>query len=146
MQRFWDKVDISGNCWEWTAGVWKGGYGEFWFGDRMVQAHRFAYSLIYGPIPEGMCVCHHCDNPGCVKPSHLFLGTQVENQRDSVAKGRGADHRGEKNGNSKLYENDVHEIRRLYSLGVKSALLSKMWRINQDHVTRLVSRKSWRHI
>lgn len=149
MKRFWDKVDISGDCWEWKATTITGGYGHFGLNGELVLAHRFSYSLVYGEIPEGMCICHHCDNPGCVRPSHLFMGTRSDNARDMVAKGRDRqpDSRGERQGASKLVENDVREIRRLYVTGrVTQALLSKMWRVSKQHVHDIVHRKKWKHI
>lgn len=143
-KRFWDKVDTAGSCWEWAGCIDKDGYGKFSVGYKSIVAHRFAYSLVSGLIPEGMCVCHHCDNPGCVKPSHLFLGTDADNHKDSVAKGRRA--RGETCGKSKLCENDVHEIRRLRSLGLKPSLLGKMWRVTLQNVIFIVNRETWKHI
>ena len=144
-ERFWSKVDKSGDCWEWTASTWNG-YGRFKVGDNMFSAHRLAYSFVYGPIPDGMYVCHHCDNPCCVKPNHLFLGTNSDNQLDSAAKGRKPDRRGQKHPLSRLVENDVHEIRRLCSLGVKQKLIGKMWKISQQHVSEIVNQIKWGHI
>ncbi len=147
-KRFWDKVDRSGHCWNWTAGKAGKGYGSFWLEGKNVRAHRFVYSLLYGNIPDGLFICHHCDNPLCVKPSHLFLGTNSDNIRDSVAKGgcRTPRNIGEKNANSKLCENDVREIRRLCSLGVRQNLLAKMWEISNAHISCIVHRKWWSHI
>ena len=145
-KRFWNKVDKSGGCWEWTAGVVSRGYGRFRLGYKTVYAHRFAYSLMHGSIPDNMQICHHCDNPRCVKPSHLFLGTQSDNIQDSVTKGRWPNRQGEKHNMVKLCEKDVHEIRRLYSLGVKQTLLAKMWRISQPHASDIVYRERWKHM
>ena len=100
---------------------------------------------MYGAIPEEMCICHYCDNPSCVRPSHLFLGTRDDNQKDSVAKGRMA--LGEKNGSSKLVASDVYEIRRLYATGRTShRKLAKMWKISHAQIGDIIRRKSWRHI
>ena len=92
-QRFWARVQKSGGCWEWTGP--KGNqYGHCRMAvrdgkrSRGVQVHRISYELNVGPIPAGLCVCHHCDNPRCVRPDHLFLGTPLDNARDMIAKGR----------------------------------------------------------
>lgn len=87
-QRFWNKVQKTDGCWIWTGYRNKAGYGMFMMPDRVHLAHRVAWMFAYGAIPEGMQVCHHCDNPACVRPDMLFLGTNADNQRDSVRKGR----------------------------------------------------------
>ena len=91
--RFWDKVTIGDDCWEWQAYRIPppSGYGQFGMGGRrgrMHPAHRVAWLLWHGTIPEGMRVLHRCDNPPCVRPDHLFLGTQADNVRDMHQKGR----------------------------------------------------------
>jgi hypothetical protein len=86
--RFWSKVDRSGDCWLWTATRRADGYGQFRHAGEMHGAHRFSYEIERGPIPGGLMVLHRCDNPPCVNPAHLFLGTGVDNARDMVEKGR----------------------------------------------------------
>ncbi len=88
--RFWAKVDIGApdKCWEWQASCNPAGYGGFQFNGRFGKAHRAAWELANGPIPEGICVLHRCDNPPCCNPAHLWLGTYADNHRDAVAKGR----------------------------------------------------------
>ena len=87
--RFWSKVDTSGECWTWTADLDDHGYGRLGIGRKRIEpAHRVAWTLANGPIPEGLRVLHHCDNPPCVRPDHLFLGTQADNMADMMAKGR----------------------------------------------------------
>lgn len=90
-ERFWAKVERVGDCLLWTAGLYDNGYGMFWNGKRTVRAHRFAYELKHGPIPEGLDCLHNCpggDNRKCVNVDHLFLGTKKDNYDDAVAKGR----------------------------------------------------------
>src|ERR1019366_3384667 len=112
--RFWLNVAKSKDgCWLWTASVDSGGYGVFDTGRR---SHRYSWELHHGPIPpsDGLivtCVCHHCDNPRCVRPDHLFLGTQGDNMRDMAEKGRGARHAGESNPRAKLTAAIVRSIR-----------------------------------
>lgn len=89
--RFWGKVDKSGECWVWVAGKSSQGYGQIAAGRRgskMLKAHRVSWELHFGEIPDGVCVLHKCDNPACVRPGHLFLGTQQDNVTDMMQKGR----------------------------------------------------------
>lgn len=88
-ERFWAKVEKTDGCWEWTAFVHPKGYGMFGVGREARRAHRVSYEIANGPIPDGLCVCHSCDNRRCVRPDHLFLGTNQDNVDDKMRKGRG---------------------------------------------------------
>jgi hypothetical protein len=119
---FWSLVDIKRapesnlvTCWEWQGSCFSNGYGRTIVARKSVGAHRRAYELAVGEIPEGISVCHRCDNRRCVRPSHLFLGTPKDNLRDMVEKGRSLS--GERNPNAKLTATDAAEIRRRYAAG-----------------------------
>jgi hypothetical protein len=88
MERFWNKVERGDGCWEWRGAKSRFGYGRFIVGRNNRLAHRVAWAATRGEIPVGMNVCHRCDNPSCVNPDHLFLGTQRDNVRDMHEKGR----------------------------------------------------------
>ena len=150
-RRFWDKVTIppyGHGCWEWQAAKLPDGYGQFAVTSTQIErAHRVAWTLIRGPIPAGLFVLHRCDNPGCVNPvRHLFLGTNADNMADMVTKGRSYRHRGERNGSSKLREDDVRAIRRLLASGVKPAKVAEQFSITRQHVSDLGSGRRWRHL
>lgn len=150
--RFFAKVAIPSDpteCWEWQARRAKNGYGRFrGRHNKMVGAHRFAYELMVAPIPEGLYVCHSCDNKGCVNPRHLFTGTALDNMRDRHDKGGyGTAAKGEKNGCAKLKERDVHLIRFLSAeTGVSNSRLGRAFGVHHDTIGRIVRGERWRHV
>ncbi len=89
-ERFWENIAMipEHTCWEWVGTKNQKGYGVGWFNGRLMLAHRYSYEIHLGKIPDGLHACHRCDNPGCCRPSHIFLGTNLDNRRDSQAKGR----------------------------------------------------------
>lgn len=97
-ERFWEKVDTSGECWEWTGARTKAGYGNLSLprGAGNINAHRYSFLLHYGPFHKSLIVCHSCDNRGCVNPAHLWLGTDHDNAKDKMRKGRWVDTQGVK--------------------------------------------------
>ena len=135
------------------------GYGVIWYQGRQTYTHRVAYELANGPIPDGMQVCHKCDVSSCINPTHLFLGTQRDNIHDMMRKGRGKypgalgnlnstrKHpeivQGENNGQAKLSEHLVVEIRRAYSNGKTQVVLAKEYGVGQAQISKIVRRESW---
>jgi hypothetical protein len=146
--RFWSKVKKTDTCWLWTASTVKGkGYGQIGAlsDGTMVKAHRASYFLACGEIPEGLLVCHKCDNPPCVNPEHLFLGTTADNHADRDQKNRQA--KGAKSGKAKLQPQQVLAIRELVVLGeLKEGEIAKMFNISPSNVYMIASRRTWRHL
>lgn len=135
-------------CWLWQGSIAPNGYGKLGGGTSQLSAHRVAYELANGPIPEGLYICHTCDVRNCVNPAHLFAGTCSDNLRDCVSKGRHnwqrpdrAQTRGENHATAKLSDAQVSEIRRLASLGAGQSELARKFGVTQPHVGRLINRK-----
>lgn len=151
--RFWKKVDKSGDCWLWTGSTLDG-YGRYTVRrpDGKIETyttHRIAYALTYGRIPDGLHVLHDCpggDNPTCCNPAHLWLGTNLENMADMKAKGRSPNTRGEKNGNAKLSDVAVREIRRRRDAGESPAVLMAEFGIAQTVLAGVVRGDLWSHV
>lgn len=143
---FWSRVDKSGGedaCWLWTGCKSKKGYGRFYWDERMQKAHRVSYFLAFGKWDDGLMVLHKCDNPACVNPKHLFLGTNQDNVEDRGRKNRTA--KGEANGAAKLTSVQVIEIRRLYKEGDLSRLeLSRVYEVGDSTINSIVNRKTWK--
>ena len=155
IERFWIKVNKDGTvpehmphlgqCWIWTAGKLKDGYGHYRFNGKPCRAHRVSYELANGEIPVGFFVLHKCDNPVCVNPDHLVLGTVADNAKDMTRKGRGRYSYGEKNGQSKLTHEKVAKIRKMYSLGeVSQKRISEIFGVAESRINEIVNYKSWK--
>ncbi len=149
--RFWASVRKADGdeCWEWQGAFEKDGYG---YSEKVINgvtyrgAHRYSYALHFGPIPDGLCVCHRCDNPKCVRPDHLFLGTNYDNVQDRERKGRGGG--GRKPGCAqKLTEENVLLIREKYARGElnQKAEALKLG-VDPSMISRLARGQRWGHV
>jgi hypothetical protein len=152
VQRFWSKVDRSGGpdaCWIWTATPDTCGYGRLNVAGNWIGAHRLSWTINRGAIPDGLFVCHDCpdgDNPACVNPSHLFLGTVHENNADRDTKGRlfGKDRSGERNGRARLTRHDVEIIRsRRVERGVTRGELAMEFGVSPRTIGDVLNGKTW---
>ena len=173
-RRFWEKVSLDAPdvCWLWLGCRFAGKqYGVFRYQYKNWRAHRFAYAITHGDIPEGLLVCHACDNPACCNPDHLLLGTNANNSEDMVTRGRslkGIDivpperrargdksgarlhpermPRGERHGHSKLSDDIVRSIRLRHAAGESQQSIASSIGIHQTAVSRVVLRQTWKHI
>ena len=145
-ERFMAKVMPipESGCWIWDGYTdAKMGYGMFWFDGPMRQSHRVSYALFKSEIPDGMHVCHSCDVPSCVNPSHLWLGTNAENVADKVRKGRVRNLRGTDHPMAKLSEGQVLDIRRS---GLSGRAIAKALGIDRSTVQYIRNGKLWGHL
>lgn len=147
--RFWEKVQKGAGCWVWTASLNGTGYGQFSIHNKPVRAHRYAYELLNGPIPAGKRVCHTCDNPPCVRPDHLFIGTAKDNTLDMIRKGRNrfeglSGRRGELS-RARTPERRARrdEVLRLNSLGVGATEIARRTKMTRSNVYHIILGRSW---
>lgn len=152
-ERFWKYVTKTegDGCWEWTGHRTRLGYGRLKIGHRpkarSAEAYRISWEIHHGPIPEGLCVCHRCDNPPCVRPDHLFLGTHRDNMLDAAAKGFMGRARAERNGNARLTWEIVRDVRRLYATGLYSQKqLAERFGMCPASAHNVVTGKYWRDV
>lgn len=160
IDRFWNKIKQQDGCWEFNSATDRDGYHKFNYklvnSDRWIQtgAHRFVLMALGKTIPQGNVVCHRCDNPSCVNPSHLFIGTVNDNNQDKVKKGRQPSLKGSKNGSSKLNETIVKQIRKETIVGNRSGYnngsnvkeIAKKYNVHSETVRLIAKRKIWNHI
>lgn len=175
-EQFWAKVDRSGGpdaCWPWTANRLAQGYGRFWSDGKSCKSHRAAWEFVNGQIPDGMCICHSCDNPPCCNPAHLWLGTNRDNIADRDRKGRtakgdrtrsrlypeslprGDEHwcrlhperivRGAARRNAVLTDDDVRRIRGLAGVISQDKIAARLG-VSQATVSQIIRRKTWSHV
>ena len=139
----------NSGCWLWLKSVISTGYGNARMNGGNVLIHRMLYSLIFGPIPDGLYVCHACDTPSCVNPKHMFLGAQKDNMQDAAIKGRlyGRETpKGQGHGMAKLTEADVLDIRRERENGDTLKTIGQAYGVTLGNVGLIVNRKTWKHI
>lgn len=151
-ERFLEKILIGDGCWLWTGGLSSKGYGQLTIGSKYskefpkknLTASRVAWEVFNGPIPDGLCVLHDCDEPACVRIDHLFIGTNDDNSKDAVSKGR-MQH-GINRHNAILNDAIVVEIRRLARSGLSQILIGLNLGFTRDTVAKVVQRKNWKHV
>lgn len=159
LDRFWLKVQKTETCWLWTAACDKDGYGRFWWRGRTGRAAQFIFEREHGPLPRGKIPCHTCDVPRCIRVAHLFAGTQQQNIRDAIRKGRWPQqHRygisiGEQNGNRTLTAQQVSEIRAKYQRGraptpspVSLRSLAQEYGVTKYAIFSIIHGLTWRHL
>ena len=151
IERFWRRVDQTGACWVWTGAHFPFGYGCVHLRSGHHVAHRVSWALAHGPIPDGLWVLHRCDNPPCVRPEHLFLGTPADNNRDRDAKGRhrpgpGPHRRGAEHAQAKLTEAQVYEIRQRRAQGEALLTLAAAYGVSFSHISSIAHHRTWRHL
>lgn len=144
VKRFFSKVIVGtgSGCWLWSGCKNEKGYGLFRYRRQSSRAHRFAYEMVHGDIPDGLQICHRCDNPSCVYPGHLFIGSNAENHADKMRKGRqskGEDY-------SFLTESDVCSIRNLFRSGLQQSEIARRFGASAATIHGIVHRRTWRHV
>lgn len=148
-ERFIEKVSkLPNGCWEWQGQRNHSGYGVFYLVGKYVGAHRVSYGLFVAPIPDGMMVCHHCDNPPCVNPAHLFVGTAKDNTQDMIQKGRGQWNMvgvlGERHRSARLTEVEVASVRRRWADGETMSAMAREKGVHISTISRVVREHTWR--
>jgi hypothetical protein len=161
--KFWALVKkrSGSGCWLWMGWRVPTGYGTFAANRKLIRAHRFAWILSHGDIPAGMCVLHKCDNPSCVRPDHLWLGTHLDNMRDMNRKGRripatglrnGANTkpdqvlRGERHCRARFTDAQVLDIRRRIANGERNITIAREFGVSKGAISGIVNGRTWRHL
>lgn len=154
-ERIWPKVTKTETCWEWTGAHTQEGQGQIRVSGATKLVTRIVWELTNGPIPPGLFVCHHCDNPSCVRPDHLFLGTQTDNMQDAVAKGRvrnGAEthpesfRKGEHHGMAKLTEDQAKAILERSAAGETRRSLAREFNVSTWTIRQIALGHLWKHL
>lgn len=144
-EQFWSRASRVGECWIWQGSLTTNGYGRLLVKGRWLGTHKIAFLLSHGSVPDGLEVCHTCDNRACIRPDHLFLGTHRENMQDMKTKGRST--YGTKHFNAQLTEDDIRQIRALYvPWKVTCRQLGEMFGTSYKNISRIVRREAWAHV
>lgn len=143
-KRFVEKIHKTDYCWVWLRYKLPKGYGVFYLNNNAILAHRFSYLYHFGNLPQNLDVLHHCDNPSCVNPTHLFLGTNQDNINDKVAKGR--QRKGGDIPSAKITEKEVIEIRERARNGENSSSITNDYPVSPRNIRFIIQRKTWKHI
>ena len=149
---FWDRVAAGtvaagpDNCWHWTGHADECGYPRIHRDGHLVRLHRAVWERENGAIPDGMCVCHSCDNPGCLNPRHLWLGTHQDNMDDCRRKGRKRGAPGTRNPSAKLTEEAVAKIRRRIAAGESCASIGRAFGVADVTIIGIKNGRLWRHV
>jgi len=151
--RFWINTELTDSCWIWIGARSGGNYGWFQWEGKGVRPHRLVWSILFGEIPEKMMICHKCDNPPCFNPSHLFIGTRSDNQKDSARKRRSnfftnqiLSSRGEDRYNAKLTDEEVREIKMELARGTSVRAIARIYPAGRSTITRIKKGLQWAHI
>ena len=139
-----------GFCWDWLKHKNKQGYGNIGIKNKTLMAHRVSYETFIGEIPKGMLICHHCDRPSCINPSHLFLGSHKDNSDDKIKKGRENLPRGENHwhihGKTKLCVDDVMKIKEKLKEGLSTHKIALEFNVSAANISGIKREKHWRHV
>lgn len=146
LDRFWSKVEVSDGCWLWRGTMGNKGYGQFYTDKKRRLAHRVSYEINVDMIPADHEVCHRCDNPRCVNPAHLFVGTHAENMADRNGKGRSRGPKGMRHGRANLTDEQVKAIRGRFTDGRCCKDLAQEFGVGPSAVYKIVHRETWRHV
>lgn len=145
-RKFWERVNKSNNCWTWKGYCIKKGYGGLTLNGKRFLAHRFSWFIHNGVIPTGLLVLHHCDNRPCVKPDHLFLGTDKDNVIDCMRKGRKFGGRGERQAKAKLKECNIQTIFEMRLRRERMITIGKHFGVSRSAIVQILQRNTWKHV
>lgn len=146
LKRFWQKVDRSGDCWEWNGGKGSSGHGRFKLNSRLYSPHRISFELFNGNIANDLMVCHRCNNPGCVNPRHLYAGTRSQNTQDTISAGTWNKPQGRQFKPTKLDAGQVTDIRIALRNGATVKGLARKYNVSPRSIQLIRDRRTWKQV